>query len=159
MVQRALDIVTVGVGDLKFGRPPVRAVVTHALGSCIGVFAWDPGTRRGACLHYMLPRSEGDVEPHRYADTGLPRLIRGIAPDRSSARRLRLVACGGATVNGDTGVFRIGERNIEALQRFLRDVGLVLSAQDLGGFSPRTARLDLATGKVTVGSGLRSLVL
>ncbi|MCA9493336.1 MAG: chemotaxis protein CheD [Myxococcales bacterium] len=156
---RAIDTVVVGVGDLKFGRPPVRSVVTHALGSCVGVFAWDPGSRRGACLHFMLPRADGDAEPHRYADTGLPRLIRGLAPDRPAARRLRLVACGGATVNGDTGLFRIGERNIEALRHFLREVGLVLAAQDLGGFAPRTARLDLATGQVTVGTGLRTSVL
>lgn len=156
---RSPDVVVVGVGDLQIGRPPAKAVVTYALGSCVGVFAWDPETRRGACLHYMLPRCEGDDAPHRYADTGLPRLVRLVAPDRTACRRLRLIACGGATVNGDRGLFRIGQRNIDALDRFLREVGLVLSASDLGGTTPRTARMDLATGKVTVGGGTRTLVL
>lgn len=151
--------VTVGIGDLQHARPPTLTIVTHALGSCIGVFAWDPETRRGACLHYMLPKSEDEREPHKYADTGLPRLIRAVAPDKAVAARLRLVACGGATMNSDSSLFRIGQRNIAALRQFMWHYGLVLAAHDLGGSSPRTARLELQTGRVTVDSGSRSSLL
>jgi chemotaxis protein CheD len=151
--------VVVGIGDLQFARPPVRTIVTHALGSCIGVFAWDPETQRAGCLHFMLPRAEGGGEPAKYADTGLPLLLKGVAPDRSAARRLRLVACGGATMNTDANLFRIGARNVTALKQFLWHVGVTLEAHDLGGNMPRTARLDLTTGRVSVDSGQRSTLL
>jgi chemotaxis protein CheD len=151
--------VVIGIGDLQFARPPTRTVVTHALGSCVGVFAWDPATQRAGCLHYMLPKSEGPVEPCKFADTGLPMLIKGVAPDKATALRLRVVACGGATMNQDSTLFRIGARNIAALKQFLWHFGITLAAHDLGGTAPRTARLDLGTGRVTVDSGTRSTLL
>lgn len=153
--------ITVGIGDLQLGRPPARTIVTHALGSCIGVFAWDPETQVGGCLHYMHPRSTegGGGDPDKYADLGLPRLIKAVAPDREAARRLRIVACGGAQMNADNDLFRIGQRNAAALKQFLWHTGLVLSAHDLGGNVPRTARLDLRTGQVSVVSGTRNTVL
>lgn len=154
-----LSELVVGIGDLKSGRPPTKSIVTHALGSCVGVFAWDPQSKQGACLHYMLPKSENEREPLKYADLGLPKLIRSVAPDKESAARLRLVACGGATMNGDTTLFRIGQRNITALKQFMWHYGLVLAAHDLGGTIPRTARLDLQTGRVSVDSGTRSTLL
>lgn len=160
-VSRPRDAVelVVGIGDLKAGRPPVRTIVTHALGSCIGAFAWDPQTKRGACLHFALPkRSDRCDEPDRYADSGLPRLIRAVADDSAAAGRLRLVACGGAAM-GSEDSFRIGKRNIAALRQFLWRYGLVMSAHDLGGSAPRTARLDLRTGRVTVESGDRCVTL
>ncbi|MEZ4240367.1 MAG: chemotaxis protein CheD [Myxococcota bacterium] len=151
---------SVGIGDLKAGQPPVRSIVTHALGSCIGAFAWDPQTLRGACLHFVLPKADDRmVEPARYADTGLPKLIRAVADDKAAAGRLRIVACGGANLNADNQTFRIGSRNIAALRQFMWKYGLVLAAHDLGGESPRTARLDLQSGKVTVSSGDRSILL
>jgi chemotaxis protein CheD len=152
--------VVVGIGDLQVGRPPVATLVTHALGSCVGVFAWDPETHIGACLHFMLPKSDSPGrDPNKYADTGMPRLVRAVAPDTAVAQRLRLVACGGAVMNGDAGMFRIGQRNVAAVRQFLWHYGLVLAAHDFAGTEPRTARLDLATGRVCVDSGSRSTLL
>lgn len=151
----------VGIADLQVGRSPaVRTIVTHALGSCVGVAAWDPETGRGGLLHYLLPRAEGDDrEPRKFADTGLPLLVKGVAPDLVAAKRLRIVAVGGASLNTDTNLFRIGARNIAALKQFLWHVGLALAAQDLGGAVSRTARLDLTTGRVTLDSNGRTTLL
>lgn len=159
MIIRTPGEVSVGIGDMKIARAPATSVVTHALGSCIGVFAWDPETKVGGCLHYMLPKSEGGTEPLKYADTGLPLLIRGVAPEAAIAKRLRIVACGGAQMNTDSAMFRIGQRNVAAVRQFMWQFGLVLAAHDFGGNSPRTARLDLRTGQVTVDSASRSTML
>ncbi|MEQ1566510.1 MAG: chemotaxis protein CheD [Myxococcota bacterium] len=156
---RTVGEIVTRIGDLQVGRPPARSVVTHALGSCIGVFAWDPETEVGGCLHFMLPKNEGSTDLDKYADTGLPRLLTAVAPDKAACRRLRIVACGGAQMNSDGALFRIGQRNIAALRQFMWHFGLVLSAHDLGGTLPRTARLDLKTGKVSVDSGSRTTML
>jgi chemotaxis protein CheD len=97
----------------------------------------------------MLPKSDGVGPPEKYADTGLVRLIRAVAPDKAAAMRLRIVACGGSTMYEDS-TFRIGPRNIAALKQFLWNMGLTLAAQDLGGTEPRTARIDLEAGTVSV---------
>ena len=151
--------VRVGIADLGMGQGPEGSVVTHALGSCIGVFAYHPVTRLGACLHYMLPKNPGDDTPYKYADSGLPLLIRSVASNRREARQLRLVAVGGATLQRDVELFRIGQRNIAALKEFFWKHGLILAADDVGGDAPRTARIDLASGQVTVVSNGSTLVL
>lgn len=152
--------VRVGIADLGMGQGPEGTVVTHALGSCVGVFAFHPTTRLGACLHYMLPQSNGgDADPYKFADTGLPLLIRSVVDNRRDARQLRLVAAGGATLHRDSEMFRIGQRNVAALKAFFWKHGLVLAAEDLGGDQARTARLDLRTGLVTVTSNGSSHVL
>jgi len=154
-----VEEVRVGIADLGMGRGPQGSVVTHALGSCIGVFAWHPVTKLGACLHYMLPKNPGEGTPYKYADSGIPLLIRSVVQSRREARKLRIVATGGANMQRDVELFRIGKRNIAALRALMWRHGLVLAAEDLGGCSPRTARLDLSNGQVTVQSGSQTLVL
>lgn len=140
------------VGDLQVGQGPNLTIITYALGSCVGLFAWHPDTLQGGCLHYKLPRCPDPTsdEPFKYGDRGIPTLIRSLAHSASDARRLRLVACGGASLAVENGTRRVGQRNIAILKKFLWKHGLVLAAHDLGGSTPRTVELDLATGQVAV---------
>lgn len=156
----ALSEVRVGIAELKVIRGRNATVVTHALGSCIGLFAWDPELAVGGCLHAMLPKPQGPVDnAARFVETGVPALIH--EAERLGARRNRLVlkVAGGAEMNGDGGLFRIGARNVAALRQALWTVGLVLSAAETGGSIARTARLNLDTGVVQIHSGsqLRTL--
>ena len=43
--------VVVGVADMKVSSKPEEVLVTHALGSCIGVAIYDPQVRVGGILH------------------------------------------------------------------------------------------------------------
>ena len=47
----------VGIGDCKLSTDPESNLVTYGLGSCIGITLYDPLTRVGGMLHYMLPDS------------------------------------------------------------------------------------------------------
>jgi len=50
----------VGVADMKISNQTQQLIVTHALGSCIGVAVYDPKVKVGGLLHYMLPESSLD---------------------------------------------------------------------------------------------------
>ena len=70
--------VVVGVADMKISNKPEEVLVTHALGSCIGVAIYDPKVRVGGILHFMLPESlldsvKSQQNPYMFADTGLDR--------------------------------------------------------------------------------------
>jgi hypothetical protein len=52
--------VVVGVADMKVSNRPEEVLVTHALGSCIGVAIYDPEAKVGGLLHFMLPDSSLD---------------------------------------------------------------------------------------------------
>jgi len=46
--------VFVGIGDAYVSKDPGDLIVTHSLGSCIGIGLYDPYANVGAVLHYML---------------------------------------------------------------------------------------------------------
>ena len=52
--------VIVGVADMKVSNDPEAMLVTHSLGSCIGLAIYDPVVKAGGLLHYMLPESSLD---------------------------------------------------------------------------------------------------
>ena len=52
------------VGDMKTGRRG-DLLITHALGSCLGLMVFDPVAQVGGLLHAMLPLSK--VNPEKEA--------------------------------------------------------------------------------------------
>lgn len=148
----AVAEIRVGISDLQCAQGPSVRVITHALGSCVGVFAWHPQTLRGGCLHFKLPATEKPrpEQPFMYANTGLRALFRTLVRNAREARRLRLVACGGAEMAWGPKSCEVGERNVEALRAFLHRHRLTLDAEDFGGSDARTAGIDLTDGGVHV---------
>lgn len=52
----------VGVADMKISGDKDDQIVTHALGSCLGIAIHDPIACVGGLLHVMLPLSMIDTE-------------------------------------------------------------------------------------------------
>ncbi len=55
-------------------------IVTHALGSCIAVWPWNPGAAVAGLGHVLLPDSRinparAERQPAAFADTGIPLLF------------------------------------------------------------------------------------
>jgi chemotaxis protein CheD len=147
----------VGVGELHVAGERGTRIVTYGLGSCVALCAYDPASRIGAMLHFMLGRSLGDPDdeqrrPCLYGVSGVPELLRRMREAGSAPERLVLCAAGGAEVLNDAGRFAIGGRNVATLARLLDEHRLELAASDLGGHCARNLSLDLETGRVTVRS-------
>ena len=128
---------------------------TYALGSCVGVIAYDLEAHAGGILHLMLPNSK--ISPHKaikqpamFADTGLPLLFRALIGLRADPSRLRIFLAGGASVLNGTDPFKIGERNTLEVDKFLRANNYKVVGQDLGGNVNRTIHLEIGTGLVTL---------
>jgi chemotaxis protein CheD len=144
----------VGVGDMSVSNNTSITISTYALGSCIGVIAYDPMARVGGLLHLMLPESslspeKASNQPAMFADTGLPLLFRALFGLRADRSRLRLFVAGGANMLGSgTDSFRIGERNAKATSDFLRNNGFRVAHSDVGGYVNRTLHLEISTGAV-----------
>lgn len=149
-----MDIV-VGVADLKVSNQPDHVLVTHALGSCIGVAIYDPMARVGGLLHYMLPESSLDpgraVEnPCMFADTGIPLLFHQCYSLGAQKHRLKVKVAGGGQVLGGQEHFQIGRRNYAALRRILFRNNVLIDQEDVGGCQARTLFLEIASGRVWV---------
>jgi len=159
----SLDIV-VGIGEGKVTDNNDMTLVTYSLGSCVAVACLDPVARVGGMVHCMLPTGTADPgralkRPGMYVDTGVARLLDMLTAMGAMRRRLAITAAGGAEVIMDRGLFDIGRRNVLALRKALWSHQCFMTAGDLGGRSPRTFRLEMATGRATVVSGGRERAL
>ena len=148
--------ITVGVADMKHSSSPEDVIITHALGSCLGITVWDPVARVGGMLHVMLPSSRIDPEkaaerPFMFVDTGVPLLFKEAYRLGADKSRLVVRVAGGAAVQGkrdDEDLFKIGKRNVAMLRKLLWKNGILVDAEDVGGHCSRTMSLEVGTGRV-----------
>jgi chemotaxis protein CheD len=147
----------VGVADMVVVKDPCARIVTHALGSCIGVTIYDPVAHVGGMLHFMLPDSKINADkaagnPAMFADTGVPDLFKKSYALGAKKENLIVCAAGGAEVLSDGGHFKIGSRNRTILRKIFWKNGILLAADDTGGNSSRTLTLSVTDGSVYVKS-------
>lgn len=153
-----MNTLVVGVGDCLVSKDPQGVLVTYALGSCIAILIRDPVARVGGLLHYMLPESSLDISkarqrPFMYADTGIPLLFQAAYKLGAEKNRLYVAAVGGAQVMDPHGTFNIGKKNHLAMQKIFWKAGVLVRAEQVGGITSRTVRLEIATGKILVRQG------
>jgi chemotaxis protein CheD len=156
--------VVVGVGDMAVSNNTGVVLSTYALGSCIGVVAYDATLRAGGLLHFMLPDSsispeKANSQPAMFADTGFPRLLRSLAGLRVNPANLRVYLAGGAGVISGSDAFRIGERNITAAKQWVQKLGISVVAADVGGINNRTLHLNVSNGELTMKSPVATRTL
>jgi len=147
----------VAVGDMKIGQE-VDTIVTHALGSCLGLMVHDPIAKVGGLLHAMLPLSKinpdkAKTNPYMFVDTGVPTLFKALYEIGGQKSRMVIKAAGCGNPLGKNEMFKIGERNYTVLKKLLWKNNILLEAEDVGGTISRTVYLDLATGQTVVSSG------
>lgn len=141
----------VGVSDMKLSKSPDDFIVTHSLGSCIAVAIYDPTALVGGLLHYQLPYSgnngrKAKENPYTYADTGIPALFKAAYSMGAEKSRIRVKVAGAANVLESKGVFQIGRQNYAAMRKIFWKNGILIDAEDVGGNTWRTVRLEMETG-------------
>ncbi|MBI2815126.1 MAG: chemotaxis protein CheD [Opitutae bacterium] len=145
--------VVIGVGDMAVSNNAQVILSTYALGSCIGVVAYDSVGKVGGLLHLMLPDAGISAEkaaqqPAMFATTGLPLLFRAMSGLKAERHRVRILVVGGAGMLAGSDPFRIGERNTAMTLEILRAQGLSVTHQQVGGSINRTVHLEVGSGAV-----------
>ena len=122
------DLIKVGMADYKVGRAP-STLISYGLGSCIGVSLYDPQAKVGGLLHIMLPdstQSRASENPAKFADTGVPLMLKDVLALGASKSRLVAKMAGGAQMFAfakATDIMRVGARNAEAVKEQLKSLG------------------------------------
>ncbi len=157
-----MGITYVGIGKMAVSKTPGDLIKTMALGSCVGVMLYDPKIKAAGLLHIALPdskvaKNKGQNRPCRYADTGIPLLLRGMSKlGCGRGRSLIVKIAGGANVLDPYDTFNIGKRNTLAIKKILWKNSLILKAEDVGGSISRTATIEVNTGRIILSSPGRS---
>jgi chemotaxis protein CheD len=153
-----MNLITVSIGGLEVTDERSAVLITHGLGSCIAVLAWDPVRKAAGMLHFQLPTSSLSPEraaqsPGTFADTGIPLLFEKLYALGCRKGNIVVKAAGGGNFHGDNGTFDIGKRNHTMMRKIFWKAQVLVAAEDVGGSRSRTARLFVDTGQVTIQSG------
>jgi chemotaxis protein CheD len=150
--------VTVGIGVIEARRAERGMIITHALGSCLGIVVYDPHAKVGALLHAQLPLGQLNAEmarltPARFVDLGIPLLFQAAVDLGANRRLLRVTVAGAANMIATTNdLFNIATRNLTVMRKVFWQQGVLLAGEDTGGTSPRTMSLKLDTGETVIES-------
>ena len=148
------ELIRVGMADMKICRAPDK-ITTLGLGSCIGLVLFDIKTATCGMIHIMLPDSsimKTTVNPAKFADTGVRLLLESLMNCGISRSSLCAKMAGGATMFkvSTTDIFKIGERNSQAVTRLLGEYKIPLIASDCGGTYGRTIEFDPVTFRLKI---------
>jgi len=162
-IGRRPSSLTVGIADMKVTADRTDVIVTHALGSCLGIIVYDPQVRVAGMLHAMLPDSTQSPDrakenPYTFIDTGVPLLFKTAYAMGAVKGRILLTVVGGASMKAASqqdgeDLFQIGRRNITALRKLLWKNGVLVHKRLVAGNTSRTLQVAVEDGSVRVTTG------
>jgi chemotaxis protein CheD len=124
------------------------------LGSCTGVFLFDPTLGIGGATHFMLPtHGQGPPSP-RYGDIAIVELLGKVRALGSNRRNLQAKVFGGASVLQalqniqGSHVGRIGQKNVEIAVEILRRQRVEIVEKNVFGNRGRKVSMVSHTGEV-----------
>lgn len=123
--------------------------VTTILGSCVAVCLYDPTLAIGGINHYMLPlwNGQGLASP-KYGNIAIEKLLERMRNLGCLQKNLVAKVFGGGEVIETSTQFHIGVRNIEQAMVQLKELGIPIVAQSVGGKNGRRLEYDTDTGAV-----------
>jgi chemotaxis protein CheD len=128
------------------------------LGSCVAVILHDRMREVGGMAHVLLPDPsmvKDPSNPFKFASTAVPRLVEEMvgAGCRPGDLEARLV--GGASMFASLlapSAESVGNRNVAASRAALREAGIEVAAEDVGGEYGRSVLFDVAAAAVRITS-------
>lgn len=147
--------VKVGMADMNVCSSP-DSIITLGLGSCVGAVLYDPVAKVCGMVHVMLPDSTtiaNNSNVAKFADTGVTALLDMVLKEGAKKERLIAKIAGGAqmfSVNKDSPMLRVGERNVAAVKEKLKQLGIRLVAEDTGNNYGRTVVFYPETGEYLI---------
>jgi chemotaxis protein CheD len=128
------------------------AALKTTLGSCVGIILADRQNGVFGLAHVMLPeKAPGDQTLGKYADSAVPAMV-SLMEQRAGGPggRLEAFLVGGASMFEAVGMSDIGNRNVQAAHKAVRQLDIPVVFDDTGGNCGRTVLFDCQSGQLAV---------
>ncbi len=144
----------VATADMKIGKKG-DILMTHALGSCLGLMVYDPIEQIGGMLHAMLPLSTINPEkakekPFMFVDTGVPEMFRQMYNTGTKKSSLVIKVAGCSVPLGNSKSFTLGERNFAIIEQLILKNNMNIKAMEIGGPNNLTVFFDVSKGSIII---------
>ncbi len=125
-------------------------IFSTILGSCVSVCLWDSEKKFGGLNHYMLPLWNGNgLASPKYGNISIEMLIDKTLKFGSLKKNLIAKVFGGANmINSNSGLFNIGNRNVELAFEMLGEANVPVIAYSTGGIIGRKLFFNNQTGEI-----------
>jgi chemotaxis protein CheD len=124
----------------------VNEILTTILGSCVATCIRDPSTGIGGMNHFLLPDGGShDRDARCYGVNAMELLINDILKHGGDRLGLEAKIFGGANVV--TALSDVGSRNAVFARQFLKDEGIAILGEDIGGGSARRIHYNPKSGR------------
>lgn len=123
-------------------------VLTTILGSCVAACVFDPVARVGGMNHILLPgkaEDQMDARVGMYGSNLMELLLNDLFKKGAVKKNLEIKLFGGARMG--MSALQTGRRNVEFIQDFIRNEGLNVVSESLGGTQGRRIEFHPVTGK------------
>ncbi|WP_294966563.1 chemotaxis protein CheD [Sulfurimonas sp.] len=136
------------VGEIHIGARATE--ISTILGSCISVCLYDSVTQMGGMNHYLVPLwNENGLQSPKYGNISIPRLIESMVNIGCEVHNMEAKLFGGGNViDVSSEDMMIGRKNILIAKEILREYGIPIVAQDVGGDKGRRIMMRSDTGKI-----------
>lgn len=133
------EAIVIGIGEYIVVNGGTK-ISTIGLGSCIGTVVYDEFKKISGMSHIMLPTmGQKQDKIGKYADAAIPSMIEEIIKKGAMKNRLKAKIAGGASLFAfKEDHLQIGQRNIDAVKKVLKEQNVRLVAEDVGGDRGRT---------------------
>ncbi len=127
-------------------------MIVTLLGSCVAACIHDPQRQIGGMNHFLLPqnRQSDGLAAARYGVHAMELLINGLLSLGARRDALQAKVFGGGNVARRMTRSLVGQQNADFVLAFLARENIRVSAQDMGGDSPRRIHFFPHTGQVMV---------
>ncbi|POZ62120.1 chemotaxis protein CheD [Chromobacterium alticapitis] len=148
------DAVFLHPGEWHFGGGETR--IRTLLGSCVSIVLWHPQARIGGMCHYLLAQRNHrrtETLSGRYGDEAMLLLLREILASGLPLQEFQARLIGGASMmlSSERKLSHdVPTRNISQARAMVKQLGLRLHGEELGGSCPRLVLFEVASGHVWI---------
>ncbi len=145
--------IRVGMGAVIVTEPDNSLITT--VGSCIAVCIYDSQRKIAGMAHVVLPKKREFLKQDatsKFADVAVPTLISKLMAKGAKKISLKAKITGGANMfpTLDQKILNIGEDNIRAVKQSLKEEGIPLIAEDVGGIKGRKLEFEVSSNNLVV---------
>lgn len=153
-------LIEIAAGEMAVGQNEV-IIRTCGVGSCIVICLYDKMNRIGGLAHCMLPSSISRKDSKlrddkgfvaKYVDRGVERLLGEMLKSGAVKENIKARIVGGSEMiklfkNNTTG---LGVKNTDAARTALRNYGVPIESEDVGGNVGRNVDFNLTNGILSI---------
>lgn len=129
---------------------PPDAQASMLVGSCLGLFMFDPDTKTSAAAHVALPRTLRSGAQGKYADAAPGYLLSLLRSAGCPTNRIVVKLAGAACMYGSPTHDTVGDMNLAVINRTMQTLGVSPRATHVRGQEARQLLFDSRDGSLRV---------